>query len=83
MSKVIEILRTAKKPFANFELGNNTARAFHLNFGDGEVQGIEGLTPDASPKGEGSIYTLNGVKLDKLPARKGVYIRNGKKVVVK
>ena len=54
-----------------------------LLFGDGdETQGIS-LTPDPSPKGEGSIYTLDGVKLDKMPTRKSVYIRNGRKVVVK
>ena len=55
-----------------------------LSFGeDSEAQGIESLTPDPSPKGEGSIYTLNGVKLDKMPTRKGVYIMNGRKVVIK
>ena len=27
-------------------------------------------------------YTINGVKLDKQPTKKGVYILNGKKVVV-
>ena len=48
-----------------------------------------GLTPGPSPKGEGSfkgeerICTLEGVKLDKMPTRKGVYIRNGRKVVIK
>ena len=36
-----------------------------------------------STKGEGSIYTLDGVKLDKMPTRKGVYIQNKRKVVVK
>jgi len=28
-------------------------------------------------------YTLNGVKLQGAPTEKGIYIRNGKKVVVK
>ena len=57
---------------------------FVLNFGDeDETQGINSLTPDPSPRGEGSIYTLDGVKLDKMPTRKGVYIMNGRKVVVK
>jgi len=79
--------------------GINACRAyFHLNNGltasdvanarlsfgeDSEAQGIESLTPAPSPKGEGSIYTLDGVKLDKMPTRKGVYIMNGRKVVVK
>ena len=32
---------------------------------------------------DGSWYDLNGRKLDKMPTKKGVYIMNGKKVVVK
>jgi hypothetical protein len=31
----------------------------------------------------GNWYDLNGRKLDKMPTKKGVYIMNGKKVVVK
>ena len=72
-----------------------TARLF---FGDeeGDVQGINGLTPDPSPRGDGSIYTLSGVKVDGQRStvngqwstvngqlRKGIYIQNGKKVVIK
>ena len=60
---------------------------------DGDVVGIS-LTPEgwhgACPyKGEGSIYTLSGVKLDGVGAgpvparlRKGIYIVGGKKVVI-
>ena len=47
-----------------------------------ETTGIS-LTPNPSPEGEGSVYDLNGRKLDKMPTKKGVYIMNGKKVVVK
>lgn len=39
--------------------------------------------PDSSPKGGESIYTLEGVKLDKVSIRKGVYIQNRRVVVVK
>lgn len=31
----------------------------------------------------GDWYDLNGRKLDKMPTKKGIYILNGKKVVVK
>jgi hypothetical protein len=41
------------------------------------------LTPNPSPKGEGSIYSLDGRKLNGQPTRKGVYIKNGKKTVIK
>ena len=61
-------------------------------FGDneGEMQGINSLTPGPSPIGEGSIYTLDGRKLDGVGAgpvparlRKGLYIHGGRKVVIK
>ena len=46
--------------------------------------GIESLTPVPSPEGEGNVYDLSGRKVSEssvLP--KGVYIVNGKKVIVK
>ena len=46
-----------------------------------ETTGITSLTPSPSPKGEGSVYTLSGQRVEK-PA-KGLYIVNGKKVVMK
>ena len=49
----------------------------------GETTGIGSLTLAPSPKGEGSVYTLDGRKVNGNPTRKGVYIQNGKKVVVK
>ncbi len=55
------------------------ARAFSMNLGDGETTGIS-LTPAPSPKGEGSIYTLDGRRISKA-TQKGVYIVNGKKVI--
>ena len=55
------------------------ARGFALNLGD-ESTGIESLT--ASLMGEGSIYTLDGRRIGKA-AQKGVYIQNGKKVIIK
>ena len=36
-----------------------------------------------SQSDNGDWYDLNGRKLDKMPTKKGVYIQNGKKVVVK
>lgn len=48
------------------------------------VTGIESLTPDSSEKGDTNIYDISGRKVSEssvLP--KGVYIVNGKKVVVK
>ena len=64
---------------------------FNIDFGDGETAtGIIDLTPNPSPTGEGSgyWYDLSGRKIvnskslnRKLP--RGLYINNGKKIVIK
>ena len=72
------------KPFrAYFDFSGipATARQFILNFGDGEVSGIAELATDG--ESSGYWYNVNGMKLDKQPTRKGLYIQNGKKIVVK
>ena len=60
------------------------ARAFRLDFGEGEQTGIitvhgEGFTVN----GADAWYTLDGRKLDAKPTTKGLYINGGKKVVIK
>ena len=71
---------------AYFNLSNTLApdMNFVVNFGD-DATSIGSLTPNPSPTGEGSEYwyDLSGRKLDHQPTQKGVYIHNGKKVVVK
>ena len=62
--------------------GGNSINTFVLNFG-GEETRIS-LAPTSSPKGEESnYYTLDGRHLIGRPTVKGVYINNGKKVVIK
>ena len=48
-------------------------------------QNTTSLSPNLSPKGEGSeyFYTLDGRRINGKPATKGVYIQGGKKRVVK
>ena len=59
--------------------GASPAREF-LGFGD--VTGIESLTPSPSPKGEGNeYYNLAGQRVAQ--PTKGLYIVNGRKVVIK
>ena len=60
--------------------GGDGINAFVLNFGE-----ETGLTPIPSPKGEGSDlwYAIDGRKLSGKPAQKGIFINNGKKVVIK
>ena len=66
------------------KFGSTPAYARTLHFFDGEDSETTGisLTPAPSPKGEGSIYTLDGRRISKA-TQKGVYIQNGKKVVIR
>ena len=66
---------------AYFQLNTSTpVRAFRMNFGDVKTQGIVSAT--LNERGNDKLYMLDGRKLDK-PVRKGLYIKNGKKVVIK
>ena len=83
-------------PFrAYFQLNtiNAKARSIVLNFGEETTTGIqapfvspEGESTEASPRG-GLVgvgyYSLDGRKMQGKPAQKGVYIKNGHKVVIK
>ena len=69
---------------AYFQLADGQqASAFELNFdGEGETTKIERPTPGPSLNG-GEWYDLSGRKLNSKPTAKGIYIRNGVKVVIK
>ena len=56
------------------------ARSIRIVSG-GETTGISGMSTKSGISGD--WYDLNGRKLSKKPTKKGVYILNGKKVVVK
>lgn len=64
---------------AYLELPTTSATRFYsIQFG-GETTGINEV--NAAAKADGAYYTLQGVKTSK--AAKGIYIHNGKKVVIK
>lgn len=76
--------RTLKACRAYFQFDDgNPARTFVLNFGDDDVPTtISNLSEEMF--GEGDWYTPSGIKVgDSIPVKKGIYINNGKKVVVK
>jgi len=50
---------------------------------DGSTTAISAITADGQLIPAEGWYTLNGVKLQAAPVEKGVYINNGKKVVIK
>ena len=52
----------------------------------GEGDDTDGLTPNPSPKREGSAgawYTIDGRRVSGKPTQKGIYVNNGRKVVMK
>lgn len=78
--------RTLKACRAYFKFGEPlNARTVVLNFGDEETTGVVELKNGRIEelKFDGAWYSIDGVKLDKKPTRKGLYIFNGKKIVIK
>ena len=79
------VARTLKACRAYFKFSTEVMKRiqqFVLDFGGDVTTGIS-LTPNPSTNGEGSWYTVDGKKLDQQPTRKGLYIHNGNKVVIK
>ncbi len=73
---------------AHFEVpttsGGNAARGFVMNFGGEETTGIISVQGSGSMvNGSDAWYSLGGQRLQGAPTAKGVYIQNGRKVVVK
>jgi len=58
------------------------ARAFSIDFGDGETTGIIAIGTDRAASTDNATYTLDGRRISKA-TQKGVYIQNGKKVIIK
>ena len=74
---------------AYFKIGSDGAllarrlTAFNIDFGDDEATGIISTTNDTNDTNSDAWFTLDGRKLDGKPTAKGLYIVNGKKVIVK
>ena len=59
----------------------NGVRAINLNFGEGSEETI--ISPAKIAERADAWYTIDGVKLNGKPNVKGLYINNGRKVVIK
>ena len=69
---------------AYFQLKGETAslaRAFSIDFGDGETTGIKAIDNGQLTIDNDRYYDLQGRKVN--AAQKGVYIQNGKKVIIR
>lgn len=51
-----------------------------VEFEDGEALGIDGVETQKAEQDD-ATYTLSGIRIDR-PTAKGIYIRNGKKIVI-
>ena len=50
---------------------------------DGSVTAISTINAEGEAVAADGWYTLNGIRLEGAPTEKGIYVRNGKKVVIK
>ena len=65
---------------AHFEIDDPTeVKACQLSFGEAGTTGIIPIKSESAAQG---IYTLDGLRLESIPTRKGIYIKDGKKVIV-
>ena len=62
--------------------GSNAALARSLSIVFDDATGIQSVTADGTDK-DGAWHTLDGRRLSAKPAKSGIYIVNGKKVVIK
>lgn len=67
---------------ADFDTWTASGKPISLAFNDEpDTDGIDDI--ELADSGDDAWYTLNGTRLNGKPATKGIYLRNGKKVVVK
>jgi len=70
----------AHKAYLPVSSQGGTAKGYILSFGD-EPTGISSLPDDTTESG--AWYTISGIRLNGKPTTGGLYINNGKKVIIK
>ena len=71
---------------AHFEIPEaSEARSFQINFDNEDLTGIVNIERQSLDvkRSAGTWYSLDGRKLSTEPLQKGVYIHNGKKIIIK
>ena len=64
-------------------VGDSKAHEFIIEEFGGGTTSIRGINVDSQNVSSEGWYNLNGVKLQNAPTEKGIYIQNGKKIVIK
>ena len=78
----LQLLTDNVKP-ASLSVNNAKFVIFFVDEEEGtETTSIDGIQTTESLSGDNSVYTLSGVKVSK-PQKGGIYVKNGKKVVIK
>ena len=80
--------KTYLRPLGAYFVDNSanaasTTRGMIIEEADGSTTAISAITVDGAFVEADGWYTTGGVKLNGVPTEKGVYIRNGKKIVIK
>src|SRR5574344_400692 len=70
----------AHKAYLPISSQGGTAKGYILSFGD-EPTGISSLPDDTTESG--AWYTISGIRLNGKPTTGGLYINNGKKIIIK
>ena len=66
---------------AYLKLNNPSGAKVMFHFDDDATTGIEDITIDGENKGNDTFYNLNGQRVSN--PQRGIYIHNGKKVIIK
>ena len=71
-------------PFRAYLMTSTPLQSARMNvvFDGDDVTGIQQVTPTIEPMGQQPIYSLSGQRVE-TPLKKGIYIRGGKKFIVK
>jgi hypothetical protein len=70
-------------PYNDAGGGGAKVRSFNVDFGDGEVNSIIAVSADSVGPKDSAWYTISGVRLNGKPTQKGLYIHQGKKIMVR
>ncbi len=78
----------ACRAYFQFSAGVEPSTRLTLDFGDGsnettDINAVEDSSSSTLPASRSAWFTVDGRKLSQQPSRKGVYIYNGNKIVIK